>query len=216
MAAGKIVLCLLAATAAAAVWFGLNAGLGILLNKYAWGSYAVAPLASLPAIAVLACLSRLYPVHAGAWLRPELYLIVLAAAAVSAWIVSPIEGRPVYSGGKLLLWGLRGALMEIPQRLMMQTLAYAMLRWLQAPRPELFAILCTALVWCFGIAMQNILLRQPFDMKWLRETGASLVFSLGIGYVYQASGILLLGMAGHFLERIVSSRLTARRVKNSV
>lgn len=85
--------------------------------------------------------------------------------------------------------------MELPQRLMMQSALFALMQIGGVPDAARWAVLCCAAVWCFGIVTQAMLTKQTLDRALFAELAASLVFSIGVGYAYQQTGLLALSMA---------------------
>lgn len=80
--------------------------------------------------------------------------------------------------------------------------------WLKKwPWAARWAVLCCAAVWCFGIVTQAMLTKQTFDRALFAELAASLVFSIGLGYAYQQTGLLALSMAAHGAERLLGNAL---------
>lgn len=80
--------------------------------------------------------------------------------------------------------------------------------WLKKwPWAARWAVLCCAAVWCFGIVTQAMLTKQTLDRALFAELAASLVFSLGVGYAYQRTGLLVFSMAAHGAERLLSNAL---------
>lgn len=85
--------------------------------------------------------------------------------------------------------------MELPQRLMMQSALFALMQIGGVPDAARWAVLCCAAVWCFGIVTQAMLTKQTLDRALFAELADSLVFSIGVGYAYQQTGLLALFMA---------------------
>lgn len=112
----------------------------------------------------------------------------------------------------MLIWGLDGLLMEIPQRLMMQSFIYGILKLLGVSLLNFCTIIATALIWCMGIVMQTFLLKKQFDEDVVFDILSSLVFSLGIGYVYQQTGLIVISMMAHFCERILSYYILSKDI----
>lgn len=63
----------------------------------------------------------------------------------------------------------------------------------------------TAFVWCISICIQCLICKLKFDWKIVIEIAASFLFSMGAGLLLLKSGFIGLPMAGHFLERILST-----------
>lgn len=97
--------------------------------------------------------------------------------------------------------------MELPQRLMMQSALFALMQIGGVPDAARWAVLCCAAVWCFGIVTQAMRTKQTLDRALFAELAASLVFSIGVGYAYQQTGLLALFMAAHGAERLLGNAL---------
>ena len=63
----------------------------------------------------------------------------------------------------------------------------------------------TAFAWCISICIQCLICKLKFDRKIVIEIAASFLFSMGAGLLLLKSGFIGLPMAGHFLERILST-----------
>lgn len=112
---------------------------------------------------------------------------------------------------EIFLSGLNGMMMEMPQRLMMQPFTWWLLQKFQVPNAEYYAVFTTAIIWCMGIVTQNVIGKQDFDRNLWIELLSSFVFSLGIGYVFQKSGFIVITMFAHFFERIIYQSISNRK-----
>lgn len=208
-----VALCLLIGVAASAVWFGCLIGFHTLRKACPWEWFArLGPaVAAVPLLIAVALWLGFPPVQA----EPAAMLKGAGAAAASALfcalLISGKKQRKSVSGTELLLWGLDGLVMEIPQRLMMQSLLFGLLSKWETPNAALWAISCTALVWCVALWIQARIGKQPIDREFRLEVLASLAFSLGVGWAYQTTGLLPIAMAGHVLERVLSNALLKRK-----
>ena len=101
---------------------------------------------------------------------------------------------------------------EILQRLMMQSFVYGILKLLGVLSLTFYTVIATALIWCLAIGIQTILSKKTFSKDVFIDILASFVFSLGIGYVYQQTGFILISMIAHFFERILSSYALSKQV----
>lgn len=79
-----------------------------------------------------------------------------------------------------------------------------------------YTIIATAIIWCMCIIVQSFLFRMPLHKDMLFDLLASFVFSLGIGYVYQVTGLIIISMIAHFCERIVSCYILSRKHDTSI
>lgn len=62
-----------------------------------------------------------------------------------------------------------------------------------------------------GILVQTFMTGRQSDRETKIEVLASFVFSLGIGYVYQGTGFVIINMVAHFSERYLSSFVFNKR-----
>lgn len=208
----SIFLCLAAGFTVCGAWFGLCALFSALLKKRPTLMFFAPLPAALPFAAAVLFLTGPIP---AAPLSTENVICAgaaaLAAAALSAWIVRQDASRVRLCGSALLRWCAGGAIMELPQRFVMQSLLFALLRLLAVPRPEVWAVLCTAAVWCLGIAAQTVLAKARFDRTFRLEIAVSALFSLGAGFAYQTTGQFIFPVAAHMLERFFSNAMAERR-----
>ena len=97
------------------------------------------------------------------------------------------------------------AFMEVAQRLMMQTFVMQLLT-LWGCRTY-WCVCITALIWCAGILLQPLLLRQKPNRELVVDLAASFIFSMGAGYVFYQTGCILFSMAAHAAERLITMKL---------
>lgn len=102
--------------------------------------------------------------------------------------------------------------MEIPQRVMVQTLVYGLL--MKMHMNSVWSILITALIWCASILVQAFFVRQKNIRHLIVEVVASFVFSMGIGYVFYSSGCILIPMLAHGTERYITRRVKVKMNEN--
>lgn len=131
------------------------------------------------------------------------WLTVFAIAAITAWIVSRNKVEHLPRGKELFQYALDGIMMEIPQRMMMQSFVYTLL--LANGRSVLLAPVITAVIWCISICIQCVIMQQSFDKNMAYELLSSFVFSVGVGYVLMRTEFIGFTMMAHFLERIFST-----------
>lgn len=202
-----VLLCLIAGFALCGVWFACCARLQVWLKKWPWAAQLAPALAAAPFLAGLALTSGFVP-HT--WDVQTLLRsggAACAAAVSAAAITSLCIPRKRLSGRALFGWCLGGLLMELPQRLMMQSALFALMQLGGVPDAARWVVLCCAAVWCFGIVTQAMLTKQTLDRALFAELAASLVFSIGLGYAYQQTGLLALSMAAHGAERLLGNAL---------
>jgi hypothetical protein len=75
--------------------------------------------------------------------------------------------------------------------------------------------LLNAFVWCTGIIVQALLDREAFNKDLFLDVFASFLFSIGIGYVFMRSGLIILPLIAHFMERIVSKTIINYRISTA-
>jgi len=188
------------------IWFGLNIFAGIITKrlKMQWLSYFNALFASIIPVFIIASTLGIYPVQNNGLHNVTVFIVSIATVVITSAIVTRKKSIIRRKGKELLFWGLDGLLMEIPQRLMMQSFIYGILSLSDVSSSNLYAVMVTALVWCLGILMQAFLLKTRFDKELAIDIAASFVFSLGMGYVYQETGLIVISMIAHFCERVLS------------
>ena len=156
--------------------------------------------------------SKNYAFHdLGDWI---IYPVCVGTVFMTTLIVSFRRKIKFRTGKEIALYGLDGLFMEIAQRMMMQPLLVFLLQALDVPACDVWAIILTGIVWCLGITTQNVISKAPFDKEFVIEIFSSFVFSMGIGYVYQVSGFIVLTMAAHASERIISSLIYNKKLRN--
>lgn len=130
-------------------------------------------------------------------------MILAVTVLLSAIVISINQVAEIPRGKELLLYALDGVCMEIPQRMMMQTFSGVLfMHW----GLDLYlSIPVTAFAWCISICIQCLICKLKFDRKIAIEIAASFLFSMGAGLLLLKSGFIGLHMAGHFLERILST-----------
>lgn len=90
--------------------------------------------------------------------------------------------------------------MEIPMRMMMMNFLLLLLEHWCLPR--YLSIVFTGIVWCMAILVQAVVFHQQWK-ETVIEMIASFMFSLGVGYVYYSTRVLLFAIVGHVLERAI-------------
>jgi hypothetical protein len=200
----KYILVLLLGFLLSGAWFGCQ----ILLQKFIHKKNLehiemLAPLFSafIPMCIIYISL-RNHPFHIeklGNW---QLWLITILTVCVTCFIKSLETDTQKRENIKSLC--VEAALMEIPQRAMMQTFTSALSAAFLGN--SIYGILITAIVWCMGIVVQAVICKQNMGKEIVIDIIASFAFSLGIGYVFYASQCLLFSMAAHALERFVVTK----------
>lgn len=195
------------------IWFGLNFIMKILIQKFdiPWLSYMSTLFASIIPIFFIASTVGLYPIQIGGIKDIRVYIVAVITIIITTVIITRKKSVEYKKGKDILIWGFDGIMMEIPQRLMMQSFVYGILKLLGVSSLSLYTIIATALIWCMGIVIQIFLLKKQFDEDVIFDILASLFFSLGIGYVYQQTGLIVIPMSAHFCERILSCYIFNKR-----
>lgn len=202
----KFLLCVILGFLLSGAWFGLCFIIGVLIQKFKipWLLYLNKLLASLIPIFFIASTVGIYPIQIRGIQNIRVYIIAIVTIVITTAIITRKKSIKHKKGKDMLIWGLDGLLMEIPQRLMMQSFVYGILKLLGVSSLNLYTIIATGLIWCMGIVMQTFLFKKRFDENMIFDILSSLVFSLGIGYVYQQTGLIVISMIAHFCERILS------------
>ena len=111
------------------------------------------------------------------------------------------------SGKELLWYGIDGIFMEIPQRLMMQSFVWYILKQFKIDNAIVFSIFINAMIWCSSIIIQNMIFKIKFEKSTVREIFSSFFFSVGAGYILIKTEFIVFTMIAHLVERIVSTRI---------
>lgn len=211
----KFLLCVVLGFLLSGIWFGLHFAFVMLMQKTKtlWLSHLNAVLASIIPIVLITITMGIYPIQASGIKSIKVYIVVILTVLITSIIIT-LKKIKSKKGKDLFLWGLDGMLMEIPQRLMMQSFVYGILKLFGVGSLNLYTIISTAFIWCISIEMQAILSRKPFDKEVLIDILASFIFSIGIGYAYQQTGLIVITMLAHFCERILSCYISDKKVKN--
>jgi heme/copper-type cytochrome/quinol oxidase subunit 4 len=141
--------------------------------------------------------------------------VLLITVLVVAFLISMKSKRTKMTSKEILANGLSGMTMEIPQRLLMQTLLYMLLKLWEVSNAGFLSYLLNAFVWCTGIIVQALLDREAFNKDLFLDVFASFLFSIGIGYVFMRSGLIILPLIAHFMERIVSKTIINYRISTA-
>lgn len=131
----------------------------------------------------------------------KLWLIALATAMVAALIVQ-LKKKRAGKDSPLGRQCLEAASMEIVQRVFMQTLAWGLLQTFGLQGVACIPI--NACVFVADIFFESIFDRERNVKNTLVEALASFAFSMGIGYVFYASGCFVIPMLAHAAERVLS------------
>lgn len=211
-----LLLSLLIGIGASCIWFGFLILFSNLTKRIKWMKRFLTVLASIPLLIVVFFVFGFVPLNINTSSILIGLVIVLITVLICVTVVYLRNNRRSLFGKDLLLWGIDGVLMEISQRLMMQSLMFGVLSFFKVPYIEVLTVICTAVVWCIALFLQNRIQKNTLDKEFLKEIIASFIFSLGIGWTYQITGFIVLPMLGHFLERISSNYLLRKKFKDSL
>ncbi len=195
------------------IWFGFCFIIGALISKLKilWLLYLNSVLGSIIPTLFIAATMGLYPIQINGMQNKRVYFAAIVTVVITTAVITRKKSKKCRKGKDLLIWGLDGILMEIPQRLMMQSFVYGILKLLGVSSINFYTIIATALIWCMGIGMQTVLAKKPLDGDLFFDILSSFIFSLGIGYVYQQTGLIVITMMAHFSERVLSSSFLRKR-----
>lgn len=209
----RFLLCILCGFLLTGIWFGLRFAIEALIQKtkISWLTYLNSVLASIIPIFFIYLTLGIYPIQIGGIRQIKVYMIEIATIVITSLIITRKKTVKHKKGKELLLYGFDGLIMEIPQRMMMQSFIYGILKVLGVTSLNFYTILATGIIWCMGIIMQAFLIKNKFNQEMLLEILSSFFFSLGIGYVYQKTGLIILTMNAHFCERILSNYIFSKR-----
>lgn len=188
------------------VWFIASIFLDSILSKYKitfLSRFKTAITALIPTFIIL-WLNDNYWLNIDKLFEWQPWIVLLITILLTVFIVSQNKTEEQLDGKQLLLYGLDGILMEIPQRLMMQSFVWYILKIFDINNAIYISILLTAIVWCISIVIQNLLSKAKIDRRVLIDLLASFVFSIGAGYALVYSGFIGFTMLAHFLERVLS------------
>ncbi len=195
------------------VWFGCHIFIKQQIAKNGWIKLDMfSPLLSalIPAI-IFFVFAKTHPFHISAVKNYILWFLVLVTVIIVSLIkivLSHTESdtetdRTIYSKC------IEAALMEIPQRAMMQTFLGLILSY--GGLNAIWGIFINACVWGLDIAVQAYIFKQRNYYEIFVDILASFVFSIGIGYVYYISGFIVIPMSAHALERYVVTKAKCRK-----
>lgn len=212
----KIFFAILLGTALSGIWFGIRMILEVIssrtgikfISRFSTVLAAIVPLGFILQYSRLQLFKMQNVVDWKSW------LIIGTAVLITAAVVSVNKSDNIPSGRKLLWYALDGAMMEVPQRMMMQTFVCLLLdMW---GIDIVFSALVTAIVWCISICIQCVIMKRRFDKTVVVELLSSFVFSVGVGVVLIRTELIVFTMVAHFVERIVSTEIRRRRVCEEV
>lgn len=189
------------------IWFGCHILCKQIMHKKKLDRFEAAqPLLSalLPTL-VIWLIKREVPLHIAALCRWKLWGILMVTVLLTCLIKLGARSSETVH---LPTACLEAALMELPQRAMMQTFVCMILEaW---KLNYLYGVLINAFIWVVDIIVQAIIFKRVNVRELTIDALASFVFSIGVGYVFYDSECLLLTMLAHAAERFIVSRLSRR------
>ncbi|MBU5470992.1 hypothetical protein KQI85_11530 [Falcatimonas sp. MSJ-15] len=153
----------------------------------------------IPTIIIGICFHA-HPFHFISIFNWKLWSVAIATVIVTSLIIK--LKHESHENVPLAPLCVEAACMEIPQRVMMQTLVLGILAMQKLN--TLWSVFITALIWCAGILVQALVTKQKNFQYLFLEVSASFVFSMGIGYVFYSSECLFIPMLAHAAERFVT------------
>lgn len=197
------------------IWFGTNVLFNLLSSKLkikVLGDWSIV-LASLVPTIIILNYSELKMLNLEQLLNFKNWGILLMTVALTLLIISQNKASKYLSQEELLLSAADGIVMEIPQRMMMQSFIVILLERWQIDR--YVAIPITAFIWCISICIQCQIFKKKFDLAIRNEILASFVFSMGIGYLFLKSEFIGFTMLAHFLERLLNGLFKNKKLSES-
>lgn len=191
------------------IWFGLVIALERISDKcklYSISRFKSVIAAVIPTYIILK-LNNHYFFNVKSVSDWKAWIEILGVAIITAFIVFKNEVETLPSGKELLWYGIDGIFMEIPQRLMMQSFVWYILKQFKIDNAIVFSIFINAMIWCSSIIIQNMIFKIKFEKSTVREIFSSFFFSVGAGYILIKTEFIVFTMIAHLVERIVSTRI---------
>lgn len=132
------------------------------------------------------------------------WIILISTDVIVIALIVLKSSKEHLSYKEIFLSGLDGVMMEIPQRMFMQTLVLLLLGYWNVNNAEILCILVNSMIWCLGIVAQAVIMNQKINRHLLIDILSSFIFSIGMGYVFIRTELIIFPMLGHFIERVSS------------
>ena len=187
------------------IWFGLVIALERISDKcklYSISRVKSVIAAVIPTYIILK-LNNHYFFNVKSVSDWKAWIEILGVAIITAFIVSKNEVETLPSGKELLWYGIDGIFMEIPQRLMMQSFVWCILKQFKIDNAIVFSIFINAMIWCSSIIIQNIIFKIKFEKSTVREIFSSFFFSVGAGYILIKTEFIVFTMIAHLRTHII-------------
>src|SRR5690625_646655 len=155
----RFLLCVILGFLLSGVWLGLCFIIGVLIQKLKipWLSYFDKLLASLIPIIFIASTVGIYPIQISRIQNISVYIIAIVTIVITTAIITRKKSIKHKKGKDMLLWGVDGLLMEILQRLMMQSFVYGMLKLLGVSQLTIYNFIASSFIWILGYSMHIFL-----------------------------------------------------------
>lgn len=160
---------------------------------------------------IIFLITQTHPFHVSAIKNYKLWIIAITTVFVVSLIKIMLSHTEAVTetDGTISSKCMEAALMEIPQRTMMQTFLCLMLSY--GGLDIVWGIFINACVWVLDIVVQAYIFRQRNYYEIVVDILASFVFSVGIGYVYFVSEFIVISMSAHALERYIVTKVKSRK-----
>lgn len=142
------------------------------------------------------------------------WIILIITNIIVIKLITLNSSNLILSRKTIFVNGLEGLMMEIPQRLLMQNFIFSLLSYWKVNNSNIWCILINANIWCLGILVQALIMKRNLHKALFIEILSSFIFSIGIGYVFMRTELILLPMIAHFAERIISKSILNRLKQN--
>lgn len=188
------------------VWFGCHMLIRQYIFKKKLDKFEMfSPLLSAFVPAVIICLFfQIYPIHLLTLTDLKLWGVAFVTVGLTSIIILRGKKQREESREPLYKKCVEAALMEVPQRVMMQTFICGLL--LFWGEDTSWCILINAIIWCMDILVQAFIFKHGNYKKIMIEVVASFVFSIGAGYVFWKSVCFVIPMISHAAERYITNK----------
>lgn len=207
----KILVCYIVASLIVSLIFGIEFSITFLINKIneniKTSKYSFQALFMIAFIA----LYFFFPLQERvlnfrAVTEPINFILFIVSVIPTSFLIA----RKREVAHKPLEWALLGVSMEVPQRLFMQNLFYVLLIAFSTAQYRWLSIALNTLTWVQFIIIQEKIAGNKLSKDFIYDVLSSIWFSLAVGWLYEVSGNILLPMAAHGCERLLSEVLRKR------
>lgn len=207
----NVLLAILLGTMLSGLWFGIRILFELLAKatKNNIISRFSTVLAAIVPTIIISKYSSLYMWNVKSIIDWKSWCIVVVTVLLTAIIVSMKKPSKLPKGKVLVWYAVDGVMMEVPQRMMMQSFVCVLFEMWDVD--VIYSVFVTAIVWCISICIQHVIVREKFDKNLCIELLSSFVFSVGIGIVLVRTELILFTMVAHFMERLASTWIRRKR-----